>query len=179
VDGSHAPVPDQHLNGLSAGLLLFMRSAGLMLIFSMLGLLISAHARFYLLGAYLAHAVSAVAGFWPALLLAPLAVGLKGASFERSMLRRAYRAGRVDQMGPADQADHLPQLLITFGLSCVVLEAVQLVWGRAVLHCNSSRLRCCRAQPSPWYGALALACRWCRVRPLTRSAKAHAARACQ
>jgi branched-chain amino acid transport system permease protein len=118
------------LNGLSAGLLLFMLSAGLTLIFSMLGVLNFAHASFYMLGAYLAHAVSGVAGFWPALLLAPLAVGLMGALFERSVLRRDHRAGQAGQVG---QAGHLPELLITFGLSYVVLEGVQLVWGRAAL----------------------------------------------
>lgn len=40
------------LNGVSVGLLLFMLSAGLTLIFSMLGVLNFAHASFYMLGAY-------------------------------------------------------------------------------------------------------------------------------
>ena len=109
------------LNGISYGLLLFMLSAGLTLILSMMGVLNFAHASFYMLGAYLAHAVSQSLGFWPALVLAPLAVGLAGALFEKYLLRRAHRLG------------HVPELLVTFGLSFVVLELVQLVWGTGAL----------------------------------------------
>ncbi len=106
------------LNGLSYGLLLFMLSSGLTLIFSMMGVLNFAHASFYMLGAYVAYSVARVVGFWPGLVLAPLVVGLLGALFERHALRRVHKFG------------HVPELLITFGLSYVVLELVQLVWGR-------------------------------------------------
>ena len=106
------------LNGLSYGLLLFMLSAGLTLIFSLMGVLNFAHASFYMLGAYLAHSLSQAWGFWPALLLAPLAVGVLGAVFEHVVLRRVHPLG------------HVPELLVTFGLAYVVLELVQLVWGR-------------------------------------------------
>lgn len=107
------------LNGLSYGLLLFLLSAGLTLIWGMMGVLNFAHASFYMLGAYLAYSVSAWLGFWPALLLAPLGVGLLGAVFERLGLRRVRRFG------------HMSELLITFGLSYIVVEIVQLVWGRS------------------------------------------------
>jgi branched-chain amino acid transport system permease protein len=107
------------LNGISAGLLLFMLSSGLTLIFSMMGVLNFAHASFYMLGAYFAYTLSALLGFWPALLLAPLLVGWAGALFERHALRRVHRFG------------HVPELLITFGLSFVILELVQLIWGRS------------------------------------------------
>ncbi len=107
------------LNGVSYGLLLFMLSSGLTLIFSMMGVLNFAHASFYMLGAYFAYTVTAAVGFWPALLLAPLLVGLLGAGFERYFLRRVHKFG------------HVPELLITFGLSYVILELVQLVWGRS------------------------------------------------
>ena len=60
------------LNGLSFGLLLFMLSAGLTLIFSMLGVLNFAHTSFYMLGAYVGFSVAARAGFWSALVVAPL-----------------------------------------------------------------------------------------------------------
>ena len=63
------------LNGISSGLLLFMLSSGLTLIFSMMGVLNFAHASFYMLGAYIGYSVSQVLGFWPALLVAPLIVG--------------------------------------------------------------------------------------------------------
>ena len=109
------------LNGLSYGLLLFMLSSGLTLIFSMMGVLNFAHASFYMLGAYLGYTISRITGFWPALVLAPLAVGALGALFERLCLRRVHRFG------------HVPELLITFGLSYVMLEVIQLIWGRLAL----------------------------------------------
>ncbi len=107
------------LNGLSYGLLLFMLSSGLTLIFSMMGVLNFAHASFYMLGAYIAYTTSTILGFWPALIVAPVLVGLLGALFERYCLRRVHAFG------------HVPELLITFGLSYVILEVVQLIWGRS------------------------------------------------
>src|SRR5437764_5281886 len=105
------------LNGISYGLLLFMLSSGLTLIFSMMGVLNFAHASFYMLGAYFAFTVTQFVGFWPALVLAPLGAGVVGALFERYCLRRVHKFG------------HVAELLITFGLSFIVLEMVQLVWG--------------------------------------------------
>ncbi len=105
------------LNGLSYGLLLFMLSSGLTLIFSMMGVLNFAHASFYMLGAYFAYATTQLVGYWPALFVAPLLVAVIGAFFERYALRRVHKFG------------HVPELLITFGLSFILLEMVQLVWG--------------------------------------------------
>ena len=63
------------LNGLSYGLLLFMLSSGLTLIFSMMGVLNFAHASFYMLGAYVGFTIASFTGFWWALVLAlPLLV---------------------------------------------------------------------------------------------------------
>jgi branched-chain amino acid transport system permease protein len=106
------------LNGVSYGLLLFMLSSGLTLIFSMMGVLNFAHASFYMLGAYIGYSTSRTIGFWPALLIAPVLVGVLGALFERLALRKVHKYG------------HVPELLITFGLSYVVAEMVQLLWGR-------------------------------------------------
>ncbi|MBK5206852.1 MAG: branched-chain amino acid ABC transporter permease [Polaromonas sp.] len=106
------------LNGLSYGLLLFMLSSGLTLIFSMMGVLNFAHASFYMLGAYFAYTTTALVGYWPALLISPLLVGLLGAGFERFFLRRVHKFG------------HVAELLLTFGLSYILVEVVQLVWGR-------------------------------------------------
>lgn len=111
----------QLLNGLGAGLLLFMLSAGLTLIVSFMGVLNFAHASFYMLGAYLAWTVSQFAGFWAALVAAPVLTGLAGAAFERLVLRRVRAQG------------HVAELLLTFGLSLFLLEGVQLVWGRTAL----------------------------------------------
>eukprot|EP01034_Spumella_vulgaris_P034101 gene34101-42049_t len=109
------------LNGVSYGLLLFMLSSGLTLIFSMMGVLNFAHTSFYMLGAYFAFTISSVVGFWPALVLAPLVVFALGAAFERYCLRRVHKFG------------HVPELLVTFGLSYLILELVQLVWGRSTV----------------------------------------------
>lgn len=109
------------LNGLSYGLLLFMLSSGLTLIFSMMGVLNFAHASFYMIGAYFAYTISAQFGFWPALLVAPLLVGALGALVERYGLRSVHKYG------------HIPELLFTFGLSYVIVELVQLIWGRATV----------------------------------------------
>jgi branched-chain amino acid transport system permease protein len=105
------------LNGISYGLLLFMLSAGLTLIFSMLGVLNFAHASFYMLGAYLGYSIAAHEGFATALVCAPLIMGVVGALIERALLRRA-RAN-----GP------LHELLLTFGLAYLMAEIVKLVWG--------------------------------------------------
>ncbi|MEY4207473.1 MAG: hypothetical protein RLZZ20_625 [Pseudomonadota bacterium] len=109
------------LNGLSYGLLLFMLSSGLTLIFSMMGVLNFAHASFYMLGAYFGYAISQQFGFWPALIIAPLLTGLAGALIERFGLRAVHKHG------------HVSELLFTFGLSYVIAELVQLVWGRAAV----------------------------------------------
>jgi branched-chain amino acid transport system permease protein len=110
------------LNGLSVGLLLFMLASGLTLIFSMMGVLNFAHASFYMLGAYVAFTLTQALGFWWGLVLAPPVVGVMGALFERFALRRVRKFG------------HVPELLITFGLSYIILEMVQLVWGRQPLN---------------------------------------------
>ncbi|AUT59003.1 branched-chain amino acid ABC transporter permease [Paraburkholderia terrae] len=109
------------LNGVSYGLLLFMLSAGLTLIFSMLGVLNFAHASFYMLGAYVGFSVAARAGFWWALIVAPLVVGLMGAALERWLLRRVRPHG------------HLAELLLTFGAAYLIGEGVKLVWGLQAL----------------------------------------------
>lgn len=107
------------LQGLSYGLLLFMLSSGLTLIFSLMGVLNFAHASFYMLGAYLAYTLMPHLGFFPALIVAPLMVGALGMLVERFMLRRVHRHG------------HVAELLLTFGLALLIEEGVKLVWGTA------------------------------------------------
>ena len=109
------------LNGISSGLLLFMLSSGLTLIFSMMGVLNFAHASFYMIGAYVAYSIAKVTGFWPGLVIAPIVVGVLGALFERYCVRRVHKFG------------HVAELLITFGLSFVVVELVMLIWGRTAV----------------------------------------------
>ena len=107
------------LNGVSYGLLLFMLSAGLTLIFSLMGVLNFAHASFYMLGAYFAYQTSVHLGFWPALVIAPVLVGVIGMLVERFGLRTVHKYG------------HVAELLFTFGLAYLIEEAVHLVWGRS------------------------------------------------
>jgi len=111
----------QALYGLSYGLLLFMLAAGLTLIFSMMGVLNFAHASFYMLGAYLAYQLSLWFGFWIALAAAPLLLFVIGVLVERWGLRRVHKWG------------HVPELLFTFGLSYIIVELVQVIWGRAAV----------------------------------------------
>ena len=109
------------LNGLSYGLLLFMLTAGLTLVFSLMGVLNFAHASLYMLGAYYAFQLSQWLGFWVALVIAPLAVGLTGALIEVCLLRRVHARGQV------------AQLIVTFGVAWLAGEIVQLAWGRAAV----------------------------------------------
>ena len=106
------------LNGVVYGLLLFMLSSGLTLIFSLLGVLNFAHASVFMLGAYLSWQLSRWVGFVPALILAPLLCGLVGAAIERYGLRQVHRQG------------HVAEILFTFGLSYVIAELVIMGWGR-------------------------------------------------
>lgn len=106
------------IDGLVTGLLLFMLSAGLTLIFSMMGVLNFAHASFYMLGAYFAYQISIAIGFWMALLIAPVIVGVAGAGVERYGLRRVHQYG------------HVPELIFTFGLALLIEELVQFIWGK-------------------------------------------------
>lgn len=106
------------IDGLVTGLLLFMLSSGLTLIFSMMGVLNFAHASFYMLGAYFGYTISTAIGFWPALLIAPPLVGVCGALVERYGLRRVHQYG------------HVPELIFTFGLALLIEEVVQFFWGQ-------------------------------------------------
>lgn len=106
------------LNTLVLGMLLFMLSSGLTLIFSMMGVLNFAHASFYMLGAYFGYQISKAIGFWPALVIAPLLVGGLGALVERYGLRNVHKYG------------HVAELLFTVGLAFIIEESVNLIWGR-------------------------------------------------
>jgi len=106
------------LNGLCYGMLLFIISMGLTLIFGVMGVLNFAHGSFYMLGAYFClQFVSILPSFWLSLLVAPILVGLLGAITEVFFLRPIY--GR----------DVSFQLLLTFGFLLILDDAVKLIWG--------------------------------------------------
>ena len=106
------------LNGVLFGMLLFLLASGLTLIFSMMGVLNFAHASVFMLGAYLSFQFGRWVGFWPALVVAPLACALVGAAIERYGLRRVHPNG------------HVAEILFTFGLAYVIEELVTMIWGR-------------------------------------------------
>ncbi len=110
------------LNGVLYGMLLFLMASGLTVIFSMMGVLNFAHASFYMLGAFFGFEISRHVGFWPGLLIAPLAVALIGMAVERYGLRQVHKHG------------HVAELLFTFGLTFILEEIVQMIWGKLAVN---------------------------------------------
>ena len=108
----------QLLNAVQYGLILYLIASGLTLLFGIMGVINLAHGAFYMVGAYLAFAVvQHLASFWLAL---PLAIGLGvalGALLERFLLARL------------EGADHLSQVLLSFGLILLINEAQRIVFG--------------------------------------------------
>lgn len=108
------------LNGLSWGMLLFLISAGLTIIFGVLGILNFAHGSLFMLGAYLSMTVMGlVPSFWVGLIVGPLAVAILGVIIERWLLRPVY------------DRDITFQLLLTFAILLVLDDAVRIIWGPA------------------------------------------------
>lgn len=107
------------INGVLFGMLLFLLSSGLTVIFSMMGILNFAHASFYMLGAFFGFQLTQWFGFWPALVLAPLLVGAVGMAVERYGLRNTHKHG------------HVAELLLTFGLAFAIEEIVSMIWGKS------------------------------------------------
>ncbi|MEK1885978.1 MAG: branched-chain amino acid ABC transporter permease [Phyllobacterium sp.] len=111
----------QLLIGLINGSFYAMLSLGLAIIFGLLRVINFAHGAQYMLGAFIGYLLLAKLGigYWPALILAPVAVGLAGAFIERVALSRLYNL------------DHLYGLLFTFGLALVIEGAFRYYYGAA------------------------------------------------
>ena len=108
----------QCLNAMSQAALLFFLGCGLTLIFGIMRIVNFAHGAFFMLGAYVGYSAVGVTGnFWAALIAAPIIVGGLGAAFELGILRRLY--GR----------DGHAFLMVTFGLTLIMGEAIRLIWG--------------------------------------------------
>ena len=108
----------QLVNGLVFGMLLFMMSAGLSLIFGLMNVVNIAHGSFFMLGAFFALAIMQWTGsFWLALSLSWLPAVILGLVMERVFLRKLYARG------------HLDQVLLTFGFTFVFSDLVRVVWG--------------------------------------------------
>jgi len=109
----------QGLIGLSLAMYLWLLSAGLTIIFGVLGVLNFAHGSLFMVGAYLAYTFYGMLElpFWLAILLSLLGVALLGLVMEWGFLRRIY------------DLDHAYQLLLTFGFILILDDAVKLIWG--------------------------------------------------
>jgi branched-chain amino acid transport system permease protein len=119
----------QLLNGLVYGTLLFLMSAGLSLIFGLMGIVNLAHGSFFMLGAFLAiSVVKATGSFWSALILAPIPVVLAAIVIETILLRPLYSRGRLDQV------------LLTFGVSFIATDIVQWIWGATLLNLSEPEM---------------------------------------
>jgi branched-chain amino acid transport system permease protein len=107
----------QFLNGLASASSLFLVAAGLSLIFGVTRIVNFAHGSLYMLGMYLAVALSPQVGFWWSVPIAAISVGLVGALLEAFVLRRLY--GEPE----------LLQLLATFALVLVIRDFSLWAWG--------------------------------------------------
>ena len=108
----------QGVHGLAYGMLLFLVASGLTMVFGMMGILNIAHASFFMLSAYICYQVLAAFGnFWLALLVAPVVAAAVGVLCERLLLRRVHAFG------------HMGELILTVGISLVILEGVKVFWG--------------------------------------------------
>jgi branched-chain amino acid transport system permease protein len=112
---------EQVVNGLVLGGYYLLIALGLSLIFSVGGVVNLAHGAFYALGAYISLEITNSLGFWPAVVISPIAVAMLGILFERYILRRFYTA------------DPILSLLVTFGLAMVAEQMIRIVWGASPL----------------------------------------------
>jgi branched-chain amino acid transport system permease protein len=108
----------QVFTGLALGAIYVLVALGMSLLFGMLTVVNFAHGAFYMLGAYAAVALLGLgANFWVCLFFVPVAVGMLGLLVERVLIRPLYGRG-IDY-----------PLLLTFGLSYVLVEAVRILFG--------------------------------------------------
>ena len=108
----------QVLNGLGIGMIYFLLSVGLTLIFGLMRFVNFAHGAFYLVAAYIAFAVAQATGsLWWALLVAPATVAALAVLIERVLLRHTYRM------------PHEAQILITFAIALLIQELVIMGFG--------------------------------------------------
>jgi len=111
----------QLLNGLQYGLLLFLVASGLTLIFGIMGIINLAHGSFYMIGAYMAFALSSLTGsLFLAIVVGIVLSIVLGVVLEWALFSRLY------------QRDHLEQVLLTYGLILVFEELRSLIVGNDV-----------------------------------------------
>jgi branched-chain amino acid transport system permease protein len=108
----------QGIHGIAYGMILFLIASGLNIIFGMMGILNMAHASFFMLAGYFCYQVIKITGsFWVALIVAPVLGAVFGVLMERIFLRKLHAFG------------HLGELILTVGISQVILAFVKIFWG--------------------------------------------------
>jgi branched-chain amino acid transport system permease protein len=108
----------QLFSGVALGAILVLTALGLSIIFGMLGVVNFAHGALFMVGAYAGLWVASLTGsFWWGLLVAPVMIGLFGMLIEYLLVRPLYGRSIDDP------------LLLTFGLSYVLVEGVRIVFG--------------------------------------------------
>jgi branched-chain amino acid transport system permease protein len=118
----------QVFTGLVLGMIYVLLAIGLSLIFGLMTVVNFAHGALFMLGAYFGvFVLTYTKSFWVALIVAPLMVGALGLLMERFLIRRLY--GR----SPDDP------LLLTFGLSLILVEGVKVLWGKIGLTLDPPR----------------------------------------
>jgi len=106
------------VNGLQAGILLFIISAGLTLSFGLMRVINMAHGSFYMLGAYMGlQAALITKSFVAGLVAAAIATAVIGFFVERTLFRKLYSRGAF------------AQVLVSFGLIFVFDELVRIIWS--------------------------------------------------
>ena len=108
----------QLMTGIALGAVYALLAIGLSLIFGMLTVVNFAHGAFFMVGAFFGvYAMGLTGSFWFSLVLVPVATGLLGLVCERFLVRPLYGRG-IDY-----------PLLLTFGLSYVLIEAMRIIFG--------------------------------------------------
>jgi branched-chain amino acid transport system permease protein len=116
---------EQLLNGLQYGVMLFLMAAGLTLVLGIMNMVNLAHGSLYMVGAYLAVALTGWTGnYFAGVALALLGTLLVGMAVEIVALRTLYNR------------DHLDQVLATFGLILFFNELVSMIWGRGAQYAS-------------------------------------------
>jgi branched-chain amino acid transport system permease protein len=108
----------QVLNGLVFSGLLYIVSAGLVLTFGLRHVVNFAHGTLFMVGAYVGFAAAAATSFWLGLIAAVLVLAALGMALDAAVFR------------PLQREDPLTTLLVTFGLSLVLVDAAQTIWGK-------------------------------------------------
>jgi branched-chain amino acid transport system permease protein len=98
-------------------MLYILVALGLNIILGLMGVINFSHGAFFMLGAYLMYQLNGAIGFWPAILVSAILVGILGMAFESALIRPLYK--RIPEY----------TLLLTFGTALIFAQIVRRVWG--------------------------------------------------